>query len=273
MKKSAIDHFIITRFNCELNISKHSLCLDLEWLKHRIDIFEKICFPSVKSQSSKNFKWLVLLHANSPQWLVDRFQKLTLKLSNLEAVYIGEKLSRRLVQELVSIRRNPKAPHLLTTRLDSDDGLATSFVKEIQKNLTLSPLPYLLNFSSGLIKFGNNLYQHQELSSSFLTLCEPSSDNVLTVLGKNHNKWAPEFKIHQMSLKQAWLRSVHSKSLHNTKQGKKLPATMKTPSFSIDIRRIQLLDSDAGQLSMELKNNFRALRNHVQRYFKILRLA
>ena len=56
-------HYIITRFNLSQRWDKDSLgnkVLDDNWLKNRFQLFENYCFPSLKSQTNKNFEWWVL---------------------------------------------------------------------------------------------------------------------------------------------------------------------------------------------------------------------
>ena len=190
----------------------------------------------------------------------------------MEAVYIEGVLRRRSIQDLIGASLVPDAQCLVTTRLDSDDALASHFVKETQKNLTHFDLPYVINFSSGLVKYRNNLYEVEERSSSFLSLCEAPSKKVLTVFAKNHNKWGPEYKVLQVKSMHSWLRCIHSKNLHNTKQGTKISQSIRIHSFTFGIRNIELIDSKSGRFSMALKLNYRVLRNHIQRYAKILRV-
>ena len=44
---------------------------DLNWLKHRYYLFETFCFPSILSQTNKNFKWLVFFDKDTPSEYVD----------------------------------------------------------------------------------------------------------------------------------------------------------------------------------------------------------
>ena len=37
------------------------------WLEHRFEIFERYCLPSVAAQTSRNFTWLCLFDAATPE--------------------------------------------------------------------------------------------------------------------------------------------------------------------------------------------------------------
>jgi hypothetical protein len=62
-------HFVLTTFNVrrkDFEKDKHgNPVLTEEWLEHRITLFEKFCFPSMRNQSNLDFRWLVCF-ANEP---------------------------------------------------------------------------------------------------------------------------------------------------------------------------------------------------------------
>lgn len=63
-----IRHFILTRFNLRLwtKDKKQQPTRTSEWLEKRFQLFETFCLPSIKSQSVKNFKWIVLFDESTP---------------------------------------------------------------------------------------------------------------------------------------------------------------------------------------------------------------
>ena len=51
-------HFLVTRINVDWNISKPRSQEErnsTDFLSYRLDLFEKICYPSVNAQINKNF--------------------------------------------------------------------------------------------------------------------------------------------------------------------------------------------------------------------------
>ena len=66
----SFSHFIITRFNIKNQGWEYDKnCKEVnndEWLRHRIEIFEKYCLPSILNQTEKNFLWLVYFDVCPP---------------------------------------------------------------------------------------------------------------------------------------------------------------------------------------------------------------
>src|SRR6478735_10278904 len=61
-------HFILTRFNVK-NFYHCEEPTD-EWLKGRLDLFRTYCLPSFEGQTNKNFRWLVFVDSESPEWFL-----------------------------------------------------------------------------------------------------------------------------------------------------------------------------------------------------------
>ena len=64
-------HFLITRFNLKKKgweTTKNNEKIQTEeWLRHRFELFEAYCLPSVINQSNQDFIWyvfLILVHRN-----------------------------------------------------------------------------------------------------------------------------------------------------------------------------------------------------------------
>src|SRR4051812_22439143 len=72
-------HYIITRYNLDINgrpdLAPNSQCLEASWLEDRLQLFRSICVPSVASQTSKNFTWLILIHPKTPAEYVGRVKR------------------------------------------------------------------------------------------------------------------------------------------------------------------------------------------------------
>ena len=56
-------HFILTRFNLRKKgwdeTKSQSKVLTDSWMENRLKLFEQYCYSSIKSQTVKNFEWLV----------------------------------------------------------------------------------------------------------------------------------------------------------------------------------------------------------------------
>jgi hypothetical protein len=85
---------------------------DEMWLKRRIQLFEAFTYPSVLSQTHQDFRWLVLVHPNSPSWVIDRMKSY----SRLETCLVEWDVEAAI--------RGVKS-----VNLDTDDAIARNFMK------------------------------------------------------------------------------------------------------------------------------------------------
>ena len=84
-----------------------------EWLRNRLELFKTFTYPSVLSQTSQKFRWLGLVHEDSPKWFLDevtQFDRMEVKLVDYDtdAAVIGE----------------------TSVNLDTDDAIARTFIEQ-----------------------------------------------------------------------------------------------------------------------------------------------
>ena len=49
-----------------------------KWMKHRIELFDKYCYPSIINQTNKNFKWLIFFDGDTTdEKLFKKYDKCT----------------------------------------------------------------------------------------------------------------------------------------------------------------------------------------------------
>src|SRR5437868_2579387 len=65
-------HLLLTQFNVAQIPSEAKKSTDLDWLKHRFDLFERYCYPTVRAQVNATFRWLVFLNVRTPDVFKDR---------------------------------------------------------------------------------------------------------------------------------------------------------------------------------------------------------
>ena len=80
------DHYLLTRFNViHKGLSQYAreqrgtVVQTAEWLKRRFELFDKYCFPSVKQQSTRNFKLLVFFNAETPENYLKKIEEYALQ--------------------------------------------------------------------------------------------------------------------------------------------------------------------------------------------------
>ena len=70
-------HYILTRFN--LRLWPHNKVGEEtqteEWLRRRVELFERYTLPSVVAQTCQDFVWIILIDWDSPQWFLDKIKQ------------------------------------------------------------------------------------------------------------------------------------------------------------------------------------------------------
>ncbi|MBD2096763.1 hypothetical protein H6F90_16795 [Trichocoleus sp. FACHB-591] len=211
---SSFQHFLITRINIDWNISKPRSQQErnnIDFLKYRLDIFEKTCYPSVKAQTEKKFTWLILLDAELPSIFRERIQSYCSH-SNIEIlpVYISSK--ENCLSELkaaISEKTLKTTTHIITTNLDSDDAVSRKFISTIQNQFREQDSEFI-NFPFGY------LYQLKEqkaflrewLTAPCYTLIEDHK-NFETVLKYGHDQIS-NYKVYHVFTTPMWLMTAHN---------------------------------------------------------------
>ena len=84
-------HFILTRFNLRKKgwdeTKSQSKVLTDSWMENRLKLFEQYCYSSIKSQTVKNFEWLVFFDTNTPEIYREKINELASKFSNFIPIY------------------------------------------------------------------------------------------------------------------------------------------------------------------------------------------
>lgn len=117
-------HFLLTRFNQldEKNDIYNTNENPQDWMRHRINLFERYTLPSIMKQTCKDFTWLLAFSRKTPQNVLDRYKNLR----NIQIIYEYPKYF---------LQRTYKKEWLLTTRFDNDDILLPDFVEKVHKHV------------------------------------------------------------------------------------------------------------------------------------------
>src|SRR5262249_44012250 len=201
-------HVILTRFN--LRRRGHPPP-NRDWLRHRVDLFARFCFPSVMGQTNMNFRWFVFVDPETPsdvlvdlRSLGDGAQVMFCPLSGFD-VHRATALVR---QEL-----GRSVDYLITTTLDNDDAIARGFVDEVQRQFHGQSFE-LLNFSSGLrLMLGSGkLYAVSLPASPFVSLIE-TVEAAVTIWGcLPHSSIAERFRVRDVHTPPLWLQVIHERN-------------------------------------------------------------
>lgn len=233
-KKEKIEYFILTHFNVHLGWSK---CLPRpnsirpvltevpgnDWFLHRLDLFNKYCYPSIVGQTNQNFKWMIIFdekHTN---------KKLLRKYDRIIPIFINDENYNKFrmyqcFSNEIKKRLDPKTKWLITTRLDCDDALCRDYVQVIMNNFT--PEDRLLNPVNGVIYniFTKEMSQldYKNNPNPYISTIEKITDGELKTCFKTFH---PSIKkcfrkyTHINHSKPFWLQIVHDRNLRNKIRG------------------------------------------------------
>ncbi len=232
-----LNHYILTRLNESFpdNPLEHDraadLGLDETWLSQRLDLLEKYTAQSLARQTCMDFTWVVKCHERTPDWARNRISRhACIALYGVEketfdsiranryfeAIYENQIPSNRLLCAYAFrawILRDCATGVILTTRLDSDDGLARDYVETVQARFILNSH---VDFSKGVVAQGNQYRLLDRTTakqgpSQFLTYAELYSEDLRTTYFKDHHYCRPALVIPKIG----WLQAHHQDNLAN----------------------------------------------------------
>ena len=212
-------HFLLTRFNgrfTDWQVDKRSKCVgDNEWLKHRFHLFDKICFPSIKNQSTANFTWFLIFDQATPGDCRESIDKYRREMPNMEIIFTTE---AKMVED-VKKRIDEYCDYVITTRIDNDDAFHKDALNVIQNNFSRQEFMFL-NFCKGY-KFlidEKKLHLSEGKSNPFLTLIEKNGPEIKTAWCAQHHQIGAKWPVRQIEDGRYWLVTIHSKNLLNENQ-------------------------------------------------------
>lgn len=224
------EHFLLTRFNVRLNWAKREPTQD--WLRRRIELFERFCLPSVRGQSVQDFRWLVFFDPQSPRFLKERIERWR-KYPNFRP-YFTDAFNSNLVSQAVS--EQSAAEFVITSRLDNDDAISRDFIERVQENFNGQELEFI-NFLFGYSFKRGRVYRVKFTSNSFISLIEkkPSQGRIRTVLcgGIPHGQLATLGPIKNLAGAPGWMIVVHGENLSSRVWGVREPWAWAAERFSL----------------------------------------
>ena len=222
-------HFIITRFNLRLfwKQDKNKTSTRTEaWLKHRFDIFEQYCLPSIAAQTCKDFVWLCLFDEQTPEPYRQRIITYQTICRNFQAVFYSEEhseqsLSRSLYDTISKIiaEKGLNAGYVVTTNLDNDDSLSIHAVETLQQRIRKednSQKIYSLLFGYQFFTSTKFAIKMRYTNNHFLTLVEPYNNDLKTIIFYKHGSVVKQIPTVYIATKTGmWLEVVHKANVSN----------------------------------------------------------
>lgn len=216
------DHVLLTRFSAVLHDGAPPV--GDEWLYYRLAFFIDACHASVTSQrGAVPFDWLVLLDDRCSEEFRDDIEQLAE--GAFTPIWTHEPFRRdsfaQPVADLTAAADGGPAPHLITTRIDSDDAMAVDFMAAVQGQFAAQQRLFV-NFTRGVqIDRTGAVYLSDTLSSPFLSLIERREQGRLpaTVYVAKHARARAHGPIREVSAPVMWAQVVHGINLSNIVNG------------------------------------------------------
>jgi hypothetical protein len=211
-----MDHAILTRFNLPSVGAESVIRAKGEWLAQRVELFERYCLPSVLSQTTSDFGWLIYFDPESPEWLKERIETWVADVGIVPLfraeVTRGELLSD--IDRYVGRRHD----WLITTNLDNDDALAVDFVERVQSS-GIRNVRHAIYLGNGLIRTGDNLFARRDRVNAFCSVREPWID-AQTCWSEWHNLLPTVMPAEVVDGLPGWLQVVHGNNVTNRIRGR-----------------------------------------------------
>jgi hypothetical protein len=220
-------HILLTRFSVKI---AGGTCHDRQWLEERFALFDRFCFPSVCTQSCQNFQWLCFFDVRLPADLRARVARYAREFPRFRPIFVHDWFRQSTAQHTVAPFLSGLT-HLISTRLDNDDALATGFVETVQSRFEAQSFEFL-NVRKGFIFSNNTVYRWEEAANPFISLVE-KVDAFQTVLCGAHASLGRLGYIQQIIDQPGWLQVVHGRNIANTVRGPRAEASEWSPFFSI----------------------------------------
>jgi hypothetical protein len=211
-------HAILTRFS--IRAYPGTPPFSVEWLEHRMELFETYCLPSLAAQTRPDFAWLVFCDATTDTTCLARLRSLSGDVPQLRVVIVTHGCPA--YRAAVAAAR-PRDHLLVTTRIDSDDASSTDLVARVQEYvpafLASSYPAALLAFSRGLKWCEKDAALHATWNphSPHLTLFERLDGQrvPVTVQSGNHGFMQERYPLHVDAGPPVWLQVLHGGNVSN----------------------------------------------------------
>ncbi len=230
------DHVLLTRFSAVIVPGAEPA--GEEWLRYRLGFFDDVTYPSVISQTTRDFTWLVLFDDRCSE----EFRK--------DVEYLAEDVFTPIWTH-EDFRRDSFAPHvaavtdgeggpapfLITTRIDSDDGMAVDFMATVQEQFARQERLFVSLTRGIQVDRSGAVYRSVSLSNPFLSLIERRRPGQLpdTVYVAKHARARGHGPIREVRAPVMWIQVVHDLNVSNIVNGGRVSPRVVAERFMVDL--------------------------------------
>lgn len=219
-----LQHFLLTRFNLFLWQKDKRGCKvrTMEWLDHRFTLFEKYCLPSVKSQTCKDFEWIVLFDSKTPEKYKARIENYQTECPQFSPVYVEPEKGRYFAHIFrTEILKHIGAKRVVTTYLDNDDALNVRFVEDLQCRAKLVCDGTFIRYSDGYQFYTDYKYlvKIHYRKNHFVSVVENGDPAMIKgIFGYGGHYYLDKMKgvkIEDVKEQPMWCEIIHEKNMIN----------------------------------------------------------
>lgn len=226
------DHYLLTRYSAVFRPG--DVPAQEEWLRYRLGFFVDACWASVRGQQGAEFIWLVLFDDRCPEDFREDVEELAEGV--FTPIWTHDVFSPTLFSRVIA--EQSKAPWVLTTRLDSDDGIARDFMASVQREFAHQD-GLFVDFPRGVqIDRSGSVYLYDQLSSPFLTLIEkrdPTGAWPQTVYAARHARARERGPLREVNKPPMWVQVIHGTNLLNIVVGPRISPKVVSERFELDL--------------------------------------
>jgi hypothetical protein len=221
-------HIVITRYAVKLWDDK---VLDQDWVDSRRPILKGFALESLLRQKNKNFFWVVYIDSDyyeaESKWIIKEingiFPVICVKVTG--DFYSSFSPQKLLHDGNLRTESTFDGPYI-TTRLDSDDAIAPTYIHKIQKISLLHKGKFIVDFSLGLyvdlLSYKFRIFRYR--SSQTLSYVEHCKAQEVETVYKGHHGYMVwnEKTYRTWNIIPQWLISIHDRNAFNKLEGKRL---------------------------------------------------
>jgi hypothetical protein len=201
----SIRHFLLTAFSIPAPQAP-GRNRDAEWLRFRLNLLEKVGAPSVRFQSTTDFRWLILIDDKSDAWVRNRLQAIT-DGTNVDLVPVGRDWREQLRSVLLA--SSPESL-LLTSQMDSDDAIGPTFMESVRRHAAPDAV---VNASVGArFEWTTRRLVLVRRKRAFESLC---STRMRIIFDYHHGTAGLEHPSFELGGSPLWVQTIHGVNLAN----------------------------------------------------------
>jgi hypothetical protein len=209
--------FLLTRFNPAVSFASEDLGIDPRWLTHRFQLFEKICLPSVLSQTERSYHWLLMVSDRTPPPFLKRLMADLATVASPTAILLVSEYSEHDFKVAILSRLDRAVDRVVSTRLDNDDGIARDYLAHVREEAIRLPGKgdYVLNFRQGAQVAQDGIFPRDARLNPFLSVVS-SPGKLRTAFATHHGKMnSVGTVIDKRGGNANWIQVIHSRNALN----------------------------------------------------------